>query len=153
MSYLERLKNKKASGGSLPKPPKPTKPPVSAVLAVSAVPHAAHLKIISKDDAPTDQRDRPAHWMPARSSNSVVATDTMPAAEGVTPPAHTPPPKPINRAVLRFTLLHGGGTVLGQPDDTAESLLADLRERWPGELLAVWNGDELIYPRPPLESG
>lgn len=68
-----------------------------------------------------------------------------PAAEGVAPPADTPPPKPIARAVLRFTLTNGGGTVLGQPSDTPDSLLADLRERWPGELVAVWNGDELIW--------
>lgn len=76
-----------------------------------------------------------------------------PAAEGVAPPADTPPPKPIARAVLGFTLTNGGGTVLGQTYDTAADLLAALIDKWPGELLAVWNGDELIYPRPPLESG
>lgn len=42
MSAIERLKNKKVSGGGLPKLPKPTKP---LVLAVSAVTHAAHLKL------------------------------------------------------------------------------------------------------------
>lgn len=115
MSYLERLKEKKVSGGGLPKLPKPTKPLVSAVSAVSAVPPRAHLKIISKDDAPA------------------------PAAERAAPPAGT-------RPALRFKLVEGGGTVLGQPDDTAESLLAGLVDKWPDELVAVWRGIEQIYP-------
>lgn len=62
------------------------------------------------------------------------------------PLADTPPAKPITRAVLRFTLRHGGGTVLGQPTDTPASLLADLLERWPGELLAAWQDTKQIYP-------
>ncbi len=60
----------------------------------------------------------------------------------------TPPPSPTitPRPVLRFDLTNGGGTVLGQPDDTPASLLADLIERWPGELMAAWSGTDQIYP-------
>lgn len=93
----------------------------------------------------------------AESINGYATTDTQQAADavgiadamplsGYTPPADTPPPKPIARAVLRFTLTAGGGTVLGQPDDTPASLLADLRDKWPDRLVAVWNGDEQIWP-------
>lgn len=81
-----------------------------------------------------------------------------PAAEGMrndrTPQPAPSAPKPITpRPMLRFKLRDGGGTVLGQPEDTTADLLADLIERWPGELLAVWNGAKQICPRPPLESG
>jgi hypothetical protein len=55
------------------------------------------------------------------------------------------PVKPISRPVLRFKLTEGGGTVLGSPDDAPADLLADLRARWPGDLLAVWLGTEPIY--------
>lgn len=62
------------------------------------------------------------------------------------PLADAPPPNPITRPVLRFTLREGGGTVLGQPDDTPSSLLADLIERWPDELVTAWSGTDQIYP-------
>lgn len=62
------------------------------------------------------------------------------------PLADAPPPNPITRPVLRFTLREGGGTVLGSPDDTPASLLADLRARWPGDLLAAWHDSKQIYP-------
>ena len=131
MSYLERLKTKKVSGGGLPKLPKPTKPLVSAVSAVSAVTHAAHLKIIS---------------------GGVGIADTMPAPttegmrNGRTPQPAPSAPKPITRPVLRFKLREGGGTMLGGPDDTPASLLAVLIDKWPDELLAAWSGTDQIYP-------
>lgn len=64
----------------------------------------------------------------------------------LTPPA-PPAQTTINpRPALRFKLTNGGGTILGQSEDTAADLLADLRTRWPRELLAVWQGTEQIYP-------
>lgn len=110
MSAIERLKNKKVSGGGLPKLPKPTKP---LVLAVSAVTHAAHLKL------------------------SMVASEVPTPCQH---PNQSPDP-------LRFTVTSGkGGTVLGQTDDTPASLLADLIERWPGELPAACQGTKQIWP-------
>lgn len=64
----------------------------------------------------------------------------------LTPPAPATQTTINPRPALRFKLANGGGTVLGQPSDTPDSLLADLRERWPGELMAAWSGTDQIYP-------
>lgn len=37
----------------------------------------------------------------------------------------------MNRVTLRFTLINGGGTILGDDHDTDESLLAVLLDKWP----------------------
>jgi hypothetical protein len=54
----------------------------------------------------------------------------------------TPPPaipQPItSRPIVRFTLTRGAGVILGQQDDTAATLLAVLRDKWPHELTAAW---------------
>ncbi|MDD3577166.1 MAG: hypothetical protein PHT38_09810 [Halothiobacillus sp.] len=82
-------------------------------------------------------------------AEGVGTTDTMPAptTEGMrafrTP---QPAPNPITRPVLRFKLREGGGTVLGQPDDTPASLLAVLIDKWPDELVAVWSGTDQVWP-------
>ncbi|MDY0134481.1 MAG: hypothetical protein RBS14_02180 [Atribacterota bacterium] len=88
----------------------------------------------------------------AEAAKGVGAADSPPAptAEGMrsyrTPQPAPSAPKPITRPVLRFKLREGGGTVLGQPDDTPASLLADLIERWPDELVAAWSGTDQVYP-------
>lgn len=86
----------------------------------------------------------PADLLPElRAHKAEIVRLLTPAAEGM---RQWRTPKPTTRAVLRFTLREGGGTVLGQPSDTPDSLLADLRERWPGELMAAWSGTDQIYP-------
>lgn len=59
-----------------------------------------------------------------------------------------PEPKPITpRPALRFRLADGkGGTVLGDFDQSLASLLGDLHDKWPHELMEVWHGDQLISP-------
>lgn len=89
----------------------------------------------------------PADLLPElRAFKPEIVQSLTPAAEGVGTTDTMPAPKPITRPVLRFKLREGGGTVLGQPDDTPASLLADLIERWPDELVAAWSGTDQVYP-------
>ncbi len=57
-------------------------------------------------------------------------------------------PKPVakKRAVLGFTLTHGGGSVSGDDEDTHQTLLAALLEKWPGELVRASSDGVRVYP-------
>jgi len=50
------------------------------------------------------------------------------------------------RAMLRFELVHGAGTISGDDHDTVETLLAVLLEKWPSELIGAWSGSVRVYP-------
>lgn len=88
----------------------------------------------------------------AQTVEGVGIADSPPAptTEGMrsyrTPQPAPSAPKPINRPVLRFKLTDGGGTVLGSPDDTVETLLTVLIDKWPDALLAAWHDSKQIYP-------
>lgn len=57
-------------------------------------------------------------------------------------------PKPVarKRAVLRFDLAKGGGSVSGSDDETVATLLAALREKWSSDLIGAWHDDVRVWP-------
>lgn len=89
----------------------------------------------------------PADLLPElRAHKAEIVQLLTPAAEGVGTTDTMPAPKPINRPVLRFKLHEGGGSILGQEGDTADTLLDALRDKWPDELVAAWSGTDQVYP-------
>ncbi len=57
-------------------------------------------------------------------------------------------PKPVakKRAVLRFELIKGGGSVSGGDDETVATLLATLCEKWAAELVGAWCDGVRVWP-------
>ena len=51
----------------------------------------------------------------------------------------------MNRAILNFTLTNVGGSVSGDDEDTHQTLLAALLEKWPGELVRASSDGVRVY--------